>query len=147
MPKPQGTYLRVQGREKVKHQSIRSKSIVSVAHASDLQNFYDAVCGLPEAEVTAWYREMASLVRDIEHNEVLSKDDKVRKRVSEVLGQVRRYLEQARDYKQLEGRLQLPVYPVMQAPLDLGAAGAQVELVIALCQICEAFVRIIKRRG
>ena len=88
---------------------------------------------------------MADLSDQMKKNELLSKDEKVRKKVSEILGQVRKVIEQAKDYKQLEGRLQAPVYPVVRAPLNLGAAGAGLALVVALCQILEGLLRIRKR--
>jgi hypothetical protein len=107
--------------------------------------FYEALDRVPEQELDSWRRSMAAMAKDIEKNEPLSKDGKVRKRVSEVLKEVRTILERAKDYKQLEGRLQVPVQPVIRAPLDLGPVGAELALVAALCQVLEVFVRIRKR--
>jgi hypothetical protein len=141
---PQGTYLQTRGQSKTSHQALHSKAKVSEAKRSDLEDFYSAVSRLSSAKVDAQHRYMARLVDDLKKDEILSKDDKIRKRVSEVLGEVRKVLETAKDYKQLEGRLQLPVYPVMQAPPSLNSSEFGIGLAIALCQVLEVFVRLLR---
>lgn len=145
MPKPPGTYLRVQQQERARLQATEAKRTVGLSRQHDMGEFYEALDRVPEQELDSWRRSMAAMAKDIEKNEPLSKDGKVRKRVSEVLKEVRTILERAKDYKQLEGRLQVPVQPVIRAPLDLGPVGAELALVAALCQVLEVFVRIRKR--
>jgi hypothetical protein len=145
MPKPHGTYLGVQRRERVRLQAAEAKRTVGLSRQRDMSEFYEALDRAAEQDLDSWRRSMAALATDIEKNEPLSKEDKVRKRVSQVLGEVRKILEKSKDHKQLEGRLQVPVQHVIRAPLDLGPVGAELALVAALCQVLEVFVRIRKR--
>jgi hypothetical protein len=146
MPKPQGTFLRVQGQEKTRLEAVEAKKAVGLSRQQDLGAFHEALNRVAEHDLDSWYRSMASLASDIAKNEPLSQDEKVRKKVSEVLGEVRKVIEKAKNYKQLEGRLQVPVHSVVRAPLGLGSGGAELALVVALCQVLEVLVRIRKRK-
>ena len=146
MPKPQATYLLQQRRDKISHHAKHGKAAVSVAERRELAGFYEELDRVAEQDLDAWHRSMASLVNDIKNGEPSSENEKVRKRVSDVLGEVRTVLEKVQDYKQLEGRLQLPVEPIMRAPVNLGAGSALLPLAIALCQTLEILVRIRRRR-
>ena len=146
MPKPQGTYLRIQSRDKTAFVAAESKKNLSLSKQQDLSELEAALNQVAERDLNSWYRSMSALVDDIKNNEMLSKDEKVRNGVSKVAGEVRKFFENVKDLKQVEGRLQVPVYPVMRAPPELGAAGAELAFVIALCQVLEVLVRL-KRKS
>jgi predicted DNA-binding protein (UPF0251 family) len=146
MPKPQGTFLRVQDQEKTRLKAVEAKRAVGLSRQQGLSEFYEALNRMAERDLDSLYRSMASLASDIAKNEPLSQEDKVRKKVSEVLVEVRKVIEKAKDYKQLEGRLQVPVHSVVRAPLNLDSGGAELALVVALCQVLEVLVRIRKRK-
>lgn len=146
MPKPHGTYLRISAQDKVRHVARQAKATTAVGRRSRLAGFYEAVARASERDFDDWYRWMSSLVDDLKKGEPTAQSDKTRKKVSEVVGEVRSILEKAEDYRQLEGRLQLPVYPVLRAPPNFAASGLDLGLMIAVCQILECIVRI-RRRG
>ncbi|WP_322059487.1 hypothetical protein [Paraburkholderia sp. J63] len=146
MPKPQHIYIKARSKDAINLFAEQSKSIVATSNAANIQAFYDAISQLPEREIDEMQRLMASYVDALRKDEPFSKDDKTRKEVSEVYKATREWLEKVQDYRQLEGRLQLPVYPVMRAPADVGTAGLTLALAIAVCQILEAAVRMRKIR-
>jgi hypothetical protein len=144
MPKPQGTYIQIRRAGRASHAADESRKTTAVARQDRLRTFHEALARASERQLDADARFMAALVDDLKKGEPTAKSDKTRKKVAEVLESLRGMLERAEDYKQLEGRLQAPVYPVMAAPADLGVEGAGLALAIAICQILEALVRIRK---
>ena len=147
MPQPQGTYLRVQANERARYEAGKQKQSVSKAHARERNAFYRALDAVDEQELERWRRSMAALASEISKGEPRGKDEQVRKHVSKVLGEVRKILETTRDHRQLEAQLQVPVKPVLRAPANLGLAGAELTLVIALLQVLEVLVRLHRRHS
>ncbi len=146
MPKPHGTYLRVQRQERTRLAALEAKKTVSVSRQQDLTEFYKALDKVAEDDLDGWHRSMSALAVEISKNGALSKEDKIRKKVSKVLGEVRKLLEKFQNYKQLEGTMRVPVDSVMRPPLDLGPVGAELALVVALVKVLEFLVLIRKRK-
>ncbi|MHB8814184.1 MAG: hypothetical protein ACYDAE_13045 [Steroidobacteraceae bacterium] len=145
MAMSQHAYMRTRNQEKVRSQATRSRATVAISRQNDLRDFYDEVARLSETDLDKSNRKMASLADKLRNNEPLSKDGEVKKAVAEVLEQVRGVVEEAHDYKQLVGRLQLPVYAVIREPPGLGPEGATLALVIALLQCTECFLKLRRR--
>ncbi len=145
MPKPHGTYVRIQHQEKTRQKAEESKRTVNLSRNRDLAEFHKALRRVAIRDLNSWYKDMKALATDIKKNRVISKDDKVRKRVSEVLGEVRKVLEKVKDYKQLEGQLEAPARLVIKPPVTVGLAGVELGLIIALTQVLEILVRLRKR--
>jgi hypothetical protein len=99
MPMPPGSYLKVKAGEKIKAGAAQSKQVVAVAKASERSQFFEALDRVAESKLTAWHKEMNALVDAIKKNAPLSKEDKVRKAVSDVLGEVKKLLVKAKDLK------------------------------------------------
>jgi hypothetical protein len=146
MPKPQGTYLRTQAGPRTAAHAADAKKAVAASRADAEARFHAALAKTSESQLKAWHRAMTALVSAIKKSEPLSKDDKVRKAVAGVLGQVRKILTEAKDLKTLEATLQQPATAVIQAPRDLGPAGAELALVIAIVKVLEVLVRLRGRR-
>jgi len=147
MPKPQGTYLRTQAGSRAAAHAADAKKAVAVSEADAETRFYAALEKTSESQLRAWHRAMTALVSAIRKSEPLSKEDKVRKAVAGVLGEVRKILVEARNLKTLEATLQQPATAVIRAPRDLGPAGAELALVIAVGKVLEALVRLRGRRA
>ena len=146
MSKPNETYLRIQRKQKIRLAAEQGKRTFSLSRHDNLSEFQKAVDRVSEDELDEWHRSMAALADDIKNNKPISKEDKRRRLFSEVLGEVRTMGEKANDYKQLEARLQVPVYPVIRAPLNVGSAGIDLVLVAALIRMVEALIRVRRRK-
>lgn len=146
MPKPLGTYLSIQRQQRIRLAAAESKRVVNLAKKRDLTEFHQAVDALSEDELDAWHRTMSAYASEISKDGALAKEDKVRKAVKEVLGEVRGILEKAQDYQQLEAKLRVPIKPIIQKPLDLGPGGVDLALVVALIRVLEWLVMIRKRK-
>ena len=142
MPKPQGTYLRISANEKSATAAKDAKADVALAKERENQKFLQALHKVSESKLKTWHKSMSSLSNAIRKSEPLSKEDKVRKAVSDVLGEVKKILVQAKNLKTLESTLQQPATAVLRTPRDLGTAGAELTLVIALVQVLSILVRI-----
>ena len=146
MPMPPGTYLKVKAGEKIKAGAVEAKKTVAEAKAAQHAPFYDALDRVAESKLAAWHKEMNALVDAIKKNAPLSKEDKVRKAVSDVLGEVKKILVKAKDLKALDATLQRPSEVVVRAPSNLGS-GAELTLVIALVQVLSVLVRLRKSKS
>lgn len=145
MPKPPGTYLKVKAGEKIKAGAADAKKTVAVAKAAEHAQFYESLDRVAESKLTIWQKEMNALVDAIKKNAPLSKEDKVRKAVSDVLGEVKKLLAKAKDLKALDASLQQPSHVVIRAPSNLGS-GAELTIVIALVQVLSVLVRLRKNK-
>ena len=144
MNKPQGTYLQVKAQDRTKAAATSAKATVAVSKAAQETDFYAALDKVAASQLEGWHKSMAALRDAIRKNEALSKEDKTRKAVSAVIGEVRKVLVKVKDVKTLEASLQRPATAVLRAPSSLGTAGAELMLVIALCQVLEVLVRLRK---
>lgn len=142
MTKPQGTYLKIQATQRSAGAAADAKTAVASSRDKERAKFFQLLGRMEQSRLSRWHREMKVLAEAIRKNRPLSKDDKTRKAVSDVLGEVLRLLVQVKDYRALESTLQLPATAVMRAPRDLGLAGAELTLVIALVQVLAIFVRL-----
>lgn len=142
MSKPQGTYLKIQSTQRIAGASADAKTVVASSRDKERAQFFRALDRMEKTRLSRWHREMNGLAEAIRKSQPLSKDDKTRKAVSDVLGEVRKLLVQVKDYQALESTLQRPATAVMRAPRDLGLAGAELTLVIALVQVLAIFVRL-----
>jgi hypothetical protein len=142
MPKPQGTYIRIKADEKIASQAVEAKKAVATSADKDRARFLDLLDKTSGADLSAWHKAMGALAAAIKKNEPLAKEDKVRKAVSDVLGEVRKLLTEVKDFKALDSALQQPATAVIRAPQNLGMAGAELALVIALVKVLEILVRI-----
>ncbi len=146
MPKPPGTYVAVRKTDRIAYSANRDKQAIAIARRKDLSAFERAVDARALPELEAGRNYMAVLMDNIKKGEPTAESDRTRKKVAALVADARGMLERAQDYKQLEGRLQAPVYPVMAAPANLGSTGAGLALIIATCQVFEGLVRLRKRR-
>jgi hypothetical protein len=142
MPKPQGTYLRIKADEKNASNAANTKKTVASSADQGLTRFLANLDKTSGSQLSAWHKEMGALASAIKKSEPLAKEDKVRKAVSEVLGEVQKLLTQVKDFKALDSALQLPATAVIRAPQNLGSAGAELALVIAIVKVLEVLVRL-----
>lgn len=142
MSKPQGTYLKIQSTQRIAGAAADAKTVVASSRDKERAQFFRALDRMEKTRLSRWHREMNGLAEAIRKSQPLSNDDKTRKAVSDVLGEVRKLLVQVKDYQALESTLQRPATAVMRAPRDLGLAGAELTLVIALVQVLAIFVRM-----
>jgi hypothetical protein len=146
MPKPQGTHLRIQtGQNNAAHASD-AKKLAATSKADEEARFFQALEKTSETQLKAWHKAMVNLVTVIKKNEPMSKEDKVRKAVAGVLGEVKKVLTQAKNLKTLEARLQQPATTVIRAPNTLGPAGAELALVIAIVEVLAILARLRGKR-
>lgn len=89
---------------------------------------------------------MAALVDKLKNGKSGSKKDEDRETFSKAIGEIRKVVEKVQDIRQLEGRLSVPLQPVLRVPDQAAAAGVELALVIAACQIFEVLVRLKKRK-
>lgn len=89
---------------------------------------------------------MGALVDKLKNGKPLSKEDESRALIGKLVGEVRKVVEKVNDIRQLEGRLSVPLQPVLSAPTNLGVASSFLPLAIALCQVFEVLVRLRKRK-
>ena len=141
MPKPQGTYLRVQATGRNAIVASQAKGTVALAKGRERERFFDALHRISEGRLKSWHRSMRDLAVAIKKGDPLSKEDKVRKAVADILGEVKKVLVQVKDFKALEATLQQPAEMVIRAPKPTGTAGAELALVIALVQVLGLLVR------
>lgn len=145
MPKPQGTYLRIQQNVRSRHDAADAKQTTSQARAQDLDEFYKALDRVPDRDLDGWYRSMGALIDKLKKGKPLTKEDEDRETVSKAIEQVRKVVENVKDLRQLEGRLNVPLEPVLRAPTS-GVGGLELTLVIAVCQVLEVLVRLRRRK-
>jgi hypothetical protein len=88
---------------------------------------------------------MGALVDKLK-NKTLSKEDENLELISKGIREVRKVIENVKDIRQLEGRLSVPLQPILNAPTNLGTASSYLALAIALCQALEVLVRLRKRK-
>lgn len=141
MPKPQGTYLRVQASGRNAIIASQTKGVVASAKDRERERFFETLNRISEGRLKAWHRSMRDLAVAIKKGDPLSKEDKVRKAVSDILGEVKKVLVQVKDFKALEATLQQPAEAVIRAPKHIEASGAELALVIALVQVLGILVR------
>lgn len=146
MAKPQGSYLKIKSADKVKAQATDAKQTVATAKADEEAKFHQALDRLSESRLGAWHRSMNDYLRKIRKDGAMAKDDKVRKAVAEVLGEVKELLVKAKDLKALDASLKRPADDVLRAPSGLGTGGAELALVIALVQVLQVLVQLRKGR-
>lgn len=144
MPKPQGTYLRIQERDRFSHMAEQSRHSVATARSRDLEEFYKALDQQSGAHLERWLGSMAALVDKLKNQKPLSDEDRYREVLSKGIGEIRKVFEKVQDTRQLEGRLSVPLRPVLHAPV-VPATDSFLALAIALCQIFEVLVRLRKR--
>lgn len=142
MPMPPGTYLKVKAGDKTKANAVDAKKAVAVAKASQNAQFFEALVKTSESRLAAWHKDMNALAAAIKKNEPLSREDKVRKAVSDVLGEVKKMLTKVKEYQTLDASLKQSADKVIRAPSGLGGAGAELALVIALVQVLSVLVRL-----
>jgi len=141
---PPGTYLKLKTAGKTKGSAVDAKKTVALAKAGEKSQFFDALERTPESRLAAWQKDMNALAGAIKKNEPLSRDAKVRKAVSDVLGEIKKILEKAKDIQTLDASLKRPSEVIIRAPSSLGNAGAELTLVIALVQVLSVLVRLRK---
>lgn len=146
MPKPQGTYLRIQQAERARYDADEARQTVATSRSQDLDEFFEALDRVPDRDLDQWHRSMAALVDRLKKGKPSSKEDEDREIVSKAIGEVRKVVEKVEDLRQLEGRLNVPLQPVLRAPTGPAAGGLELALVIALCQVFEVLVRLRRRR-
>ena len=145
MPKPPGTYRRVRQMDAIRARARTSRAVVATARSEALLAFSRAVDRVSVDELESWHRFVVDLRGRIERGETMSADDRERRIVSEVIGEVRAMLEKVQDYRQVESVLQAPVRPVIRAP---STGTTALPTIIALCAVLEALVRVVRsRRG
>lgn len=142
MPKPQGTFLRSQANAKSAATADKDKKAVATSKEKEREKFYELLDRISESRLKTWQRDMTKLLSAIKKSEPISKEDKVRRAVSDVIGEVRKILTNVKDHRALEATLQRPAETVVRAPTNLGAGGAELALMIALCQVLEILVKI-----
>lgn len=147
MPKPQATYLRTQAGQKNAGAARDAKKAVATSKAEEEARFYAALEKTSQGKLKAWHQAMGALVAAIKKNELLSKEDKVRKAVADVLGEVKKILTEAKNLKTLEASLQQPATAVIRAQNKLGSAGVELALVIAIVEVLAILVRMRGKRS
>ena len=147
MPMPPGTYLKIKAGDKTKAAAADAKQTVASANSTDRSRFFEALDRISQLRLTAWQKEMNSLATAIKKNEPLSREDKVRKAVSDVLGEVKKILIKTKDLQALDASLKRPSEVVIRAPSGLGTAGTELTLVIALLQVLSVLVRLRKDKS
>jgi hypothetical protein len=144
MPKPQGTYLRVQSIDRIRYRAEESNKTLNHGLDDGMSRYYDALKRVSDEEIDAWHRDIAAIIDDIKNNEAVSREDKIRKRVSKVFGEVRKILEQATDVKKLQGEIQANHKPIISAPAHFEAdpSIAILGLCIAMLHVLEVWIRV-----
>lgn len=145
MPKPQGTYLKIQQHDKAQQSAKDDKITAKNAQERDLAKFYKALDRVSESQLKSWQRDMADLSNRLKKDGAMAEDDKTRKKVSEVLKEVRKILEQVKDYRQLEASLQQPAKEVIKARSQPAGPDLLI-VVIALFHVLEVLVRTANRK-
>ena len=146
MPKPQGTYLRIQQNERSRHDANQARQTVATSRSRDLDEFFRALDRASERDLDRWYRSISALVDKLKSGKPQSKEDKDRETISEAIGEIRKVFEKVQDIRQLEGRLSVPLQPVLRAPEQPVGGGLEIALVIAVCQVFEVLVRLRRRK-
>ena len=146
MAKPKGTYLKIQGQSKIIHNAQKDRIIIGSAQGRDVTEFYNSLKRVAVEDLESWHRNMAAISNKMKNDGLMSKDDKTRKYVSGILEQIRELLENVQHYNLLEARLQIPAKTIMKVPSNIGPGGINLAIVIALFQILEVLVRVVKRR-
>lgn len=147
MPQPSGTFLRQQARDKISFEAGRSRRVVALASArtreQQLARLRGVLAQMDERELEGRRRELAALVDRLGKGEGTTREDKVRKAVSECIGQVREILEKMDESAtQLQRLLQTPVEPIVRMPAAHATGGAELALVIMLLRLFEILVRV-----
>jgi len=143
MPKPPGTYRHRRMVDKVRIQADRSKRTVTVARQNDFLEFSKAVDKVAEDELQSWHRFMNDLRKRLESGEPMSASDQNRRKVAEIIGEVRSMFESVQDLQKIESTLAAPVRPVIRAPAN---PPIDLSIVIALCLLLEVLVRVVGRK-
>jgi DNA-binding transcriptional regulator PaaX len=144
MPKPQGTYLKVQSKDRIRHRAQESNRLFNRSPDDDMSRYYEALRRVSDEEIDAWHRDIAAIIDDIKNNEPSSREDKIRKRVAKVFGEVRKILEKTKDAKKLEVGIQVNHKPIISAPARFEAdpSFAILGLCIAMLHVLEIWIRI-----
>ena len=143
MPKPPGTYRRVRQMDSIRARSRASKATVAIARKESRLEFSRAVERVSIEELESWRRFVVDLRGRIERGETMSADDRKRRYLGEIIGEIRTMFEKVQDYRQVEAALQAPVRPVIRTP---SAGTTALPTIIALCALLEALVRVVRRR-
>ncbi|MFC5548773.1 hypothetical protein [Massilia aerilata] len=144
MPKPQGTYLKVQNKERIRCRALEANRLFNRSLDDDMSRYHEALERVSDEEIDAWNRDIAAIIDDIKNNEPSSREDKIRKRVAKVFGEVRKILEKAKDIKKLEAGIQANHKPIISAPahFETDATFAILGLCIAMLHVMEVWIRI-----
>jgi hypothetical protein len=138
-----GTYLRVQGQTKTRLEAADGKRFANSSRQAGLDGFHRVLDRVAEKDLDRWHREMAVLVHDISKDEGLTKEDKVRKKASEIIDKVCEILEKSHESAtQLQRLLQTPVEPILRIPVSPAAGGIDLAVLIAVLHVLQALVRI-----
>ncbi len=140
MPKPQAVYLRIKAKDKSAAAAAGAKESVASASDDGRERFYKALDRVAQGDLKTWHKSMQDLARTVESGEPVAEADKVRKTYAKAIKQVRKILTEAKDFKELRSSMQRPATAVIRAPNQLPAAGIELALVIAVCQILKILV-------
>lgn len=143
MPQPGNTYLRVQARTKTSQQAADGKRLATSSRQASHGAFQRVLEQVAARDLDRWHRDMAALVDAVSKDEGLAKEDKIRKKVSEIIGQVADILEKSdQSTTQLQRLLQTPVEPVLRTPVSPAAGGLDLATMIVVLHILQALVRM-----
>ena len=97
MPMPPGTYLKVKAGDKTKAMGADAKKAVASSQVSEKVQFFETLDRVSESRLASWHKDMTVLAAAIKKSEPLSPEDKVRKAVADVLGEVKKLLLTVKD--------------------------------------------------
>jgi hypothetical protein len=104
--------------------------------------FQNALLRLTREDIARWLRTMAALADDLKHNRALSRSDKKREAVSELIADIREYLERTTVRAQFHPQILVHSETLLGTPQPLPAADVTLPVVIAALHVFQILVRI-----
>lgn len=144
MPKPHGTYLKIQAREKHRQLAPVSKSLVTRPYQEKVSDYREKLENVSTDRLDAWRRDMAAIIDSLKTGEPLTPQGKLRKRAADVVAEIREILQKVDDPKHLEPSIQVDHRPIIAAPHDFRTDSpvALLTLCIAVFHLLEMWIRL-----
>jgi hypothetical protein len=132
MPKPQGTYRRIKRQDQINDNAKKAKKVTSVSRQQQNQEFYLSLESISLSELDDWHRSIASYIDEIKKNSAIAKEDRVRAKASEIIGEMKDALSKVKEYRKLSAEMRVSVKQVIKMPDPLASPTFGIDQLIAI---------------